>query len=103
MPADLRQLRRGCARHAWGPVTGRAGKGALNRNHHQNYDGVLSQLSSLSLIIDVRKGGTVTIRGEEVAAAVDETGILLHPPLPSAGVSIAMERGCQQNNRLVDG
>ena len=28
--------------------------------------------------------------------AVGETVILLHPPLPSVGVSIAMESGCQQ-------
>ena len=35
--------------------------------------------------------------------AVDETVILLHPPLPLAGVSIVMERGCQQNDSLVRG
>ena len=29
--------------------------------------------------------------------------ILLHPPLPSVGVSTGMERGCQQNGRLADG
>ena len=37
-------------------------------------------------------------------AAPDETlRILLHPPLPSVGVSIAMERGRQQNGSLADG
>ena len=33
------------------------------------------------------------LMGEEIA--VGETVILLHPPLPLAGVSIGMERGCQ--------
>ena len=35
--------------------------------------------------------------------AVDETITLLHPPLPLAGVSIVMERGCQSNDSLVNG
>ena len=35
--------------------------------------------------------------------AVDETVILLHPPLPLVGVSIAMEREHQQNDSLVNG
>ena len=35
--------------------------------------------------------------------APDETVILLAPPLPSVGVSIGMERGCQQNDSLVRG
>ena len=35
--------------------------------------------------------------------AVDETVILLHPPLPLAGVSIVMERERQQNDGLVNG
>ena len=35
--------------------------------------------------------------------AIDETVIPLHPPLPLAGVSIVMERGCQQNDCLVRG
>ena len=35
--------------------------------------------------------------------AVGETVILLHPPLTLAGVSIGMERGCQQNGSLADG
>ena len=38
------------------------------------------------------------------AIAVDETVILLHPPLPLVGASIVMERQCQQYDRsLVDG
>ena len=42
--------------------------------------------------------------GAELAgAAIDETVILLHPPLHLVGVSIVMERGCQQNDSLVDG
>ena len=40
-------------------------------------------------------------RGWKVA--VGETAILLHSPLPVVGVSIAMERGCQQNDSLADG
>ena len=35
--------------------------------------------------------------------AVGETVILLHPPLPLVGVSIGVERGCQQNDSLADG
>ena len=35
--------------------------------------------------------------------AVGETVILLHPPLPLLGVSIGMERGCQQNDSIADG
>ena len=36
-------------------------------------------------------------------AAVGETAILLHPPLPLVGVSIAMERERPQNDSLADG
>ena len=36
------------------------------------------------------------------AAAVDETVILLHPPLPLVGVSTGMEREVQQNDGLAD-
>ena len=35
--------------------------------------------------------------------AVSETVILLHPPLPLAGVTTVMERGYQQNDSLADG
>ena len=35
--------------------------------------------------------------------AIGETVILLHPPLPSAGVSIQMQKGRQQNDSLADG
>ena len=35
--------------------------------------------------------------------AIGETVILLHPPLPLVGVSIAMERERQQNDSLADG
>ena len=36
--------------------------------------------------------------------AVGETsGILLHPPLPLAGVSMVMKRGCQHNHSIADG
>ena len=37
-----------------------------------------------------------------ILLAVDESSvILLHPPLLLAGDSTGMERGCQQNDRLV--
>ena len=35
--------------------------------------------------------------------AIGETVILLTSPLPLVGVSIVMERGCQQNDSLADG
>ena len=35
--------------------------------------------------------------------AVGETVILLHLPLPSVGVPIRMQRGCQYNDSLADG
>ena len=35
--------------------------------------------------------------------AVGETVILLHPPLPSAGVSVETTRECQQDDSLADG
>ena len=39
----------------------------------------------------------------EALLAIDETVILLHPPLPLAGVSIVMERERQQIDSLVNG
>ena len=41
------------------------------------------------------------IRRVVVFLAVDETVILLHPPLPLVGVSIVMERERQQNDRTL--
>ena len=38
-----------------------------------------------------------------MSVAPDETVILLHPPIPSVGVSIVMERERQQNDSLVNG
>ena len=35
--------------------------------------------------------------------AVGETVILLHPPLPFVGVSIVIEKECQQNDSLANG
>ena len=35
--------------------------------------------------------------------AVSETVILLHPPFSLVGVSIRMERECQENDGLADG
>ena len=43
-------------------------------------------------------------RVQQPPVAVGESSvILLHPPLPLVGVSIEMERGCQQNDSLVNG
>ena len=39
----------------------------------------------------------------QLGLAVGETGILLQPPLHSAGASVWTERGCQQNDSLADG
>ena len=39
----------------------------------------------------------------DTSLAVDESVILLHPPLPSVGVSKVMERERQQNDSLVNG
>ena len=41
--------------------------------------------------------------GGLVALAVDETVILLHPPVPLVGVSIVMGRERQQTDSLVNG
>ena len=56
----------------------------------------------------IRRGGPAVPAGEvrldlDTPVAVDETVIPLHPPLPLVGVSIVMERGCQQNDSLVRG
>ena len=45
----------------------------------------------------------LTYGGSVAGVAVGETGILLHPPLPSEDVSIWMKRGCLQNESLADG
>ena len=47
-----------------------------------------------------RDGGALVGAGR---LAVDETVILLHPPLPVVDVAIAMEKERQQNDNLVDG
>ena len=45
----------------------------------------------------------VALLVHRAALAVGETVILLHPPLPLAGVSIGTERGRQQNDSLANG
>ena len=50
----------------------------------------------------LRKGSARTTR-TAARPAVGETAILMHPPLPSAGVSTGMERERQQNDSLADG
>ena len=49
------------------------------------------------------QAGVAAAFTEEAVAAVDETVILLHPPLPLVGDSIWKERRCQQNDSLVNG
>ena len=49
---------------------------------------------------DTAAGG---IYAQLAMLAPGETVILLHPPLPLVGVSIAMERERQQNDSLVNG
>ena len=46
---------------------------------------------------------TVWNPADPVSVAVGETVILLHPPLPLVGVSIAIERERHQNDSLADG
>ena len=47
---------------------------------------------------------TALLKKQQAAdVAVDETVILLHPPLPLVGVSTVMERERQQNDSLVNG
>ena len=55
------------------------------------------------------EGGGQRVHGRQVQwprrrrrLAVRETVILLHPPLPSVGASIWIERGCQQNKSVAD-
>ena len=45
--------------------------------------------------VDLAGGDRVDERAGPPDLAVGETVILLHPPLPLAGASIWMERGCQ--------
>ena len=51
----------------------------------------------------VSAGRTHSALQGAAGVAVDDTVVLLHPPLPLAGVSTVMERGCQQNDSLVNG
>ena len=43
------------------------------------------------------------VLGKQPRLAVGETVTLLYPPLPSAGVSMGMQKGRQQNDSLADG
>ena len=47
-------------------------------------------------VVPADAGGRVRVQG--VSAAVGETVILLHPPLPLVGVSMRIERGYQQKS-----
>ena len=53
--------------------------------------------------VTLSDGSTAALVPAGCEIAPDETVILLHPPLPLVGVSIGMERGCQQNDSLVRG
>ena len=61
-------------------------------------DGVEAGEAAASGLLVVVRGVRAAVRGAHLA--VDETVILLHPPLPLVGVSIAMERERQQNDGL---
>ena len=53
---------------------------------------------------DAHIAAEVLTRSEGLASlAVGETVILLHPPLPLVGVSIWMQRECQQNDSFANG
>ena len=54
-----------------------------------------------SLLLDTKASDQTSSDSAEVA--VGETVILLHPLLPSAGVSIGMEKERQQNDSLANG
>ena len=65
-------------------------------------DGGTQLLRGLDL--EVTPGHNLLIVGANgVGIAVGETVILLHPSLPLAGVSLGLERECQQNDSLADG
>ena len=59
-----------------------------------------------AVLAALHRSTAATTIGSQLAtlpSAVGETLILLHPPLPSVGVSIRVGRGCQQNDSLADG
>ena len=82
--ARLWRSPRGLARLACAGV-GAAGRGALPRPPRRDHQ-----------IIEHRQS-------DRSRLAVDETVILLHPPLPLVSVSIVMERERQQIDSLVNG
>ena len=51
----------------------------------------------------VQRGRPAVVQHVDIRLAIDETVILLHPPLPLVGAPTWMERGCQQNDCLVRG
>ena len=63
---------------------------------------VLLSVSESVSASDQTIGGTLR-ETPMCVVAVGETVILLHPPRPLVGVSIGMERECQQNDSLADG
>ena len=111
------RLRAGCgADAADGPVQpgggrfpGQIGTGSL-LEHHLSFPMGVQRLDLIG--IGLLAGDLVSDRlflrnhvGRRrlVLLAVGETVILLHPPLPLVGVSIAMERERQQNDSLANG
>ena len=72
-------------RHAWGGMSRAAAKASRS-----GLTGDAAPPGSISLTAPAR-------------TVVDETAILLHPPLPSACVSTVIERERQQNDRLTNG
>ena len=64
-------------------------------------DGLNDHLQDVSKLNAKKNGDKGTGLLDVVMVAVGEAVILLHPPLPSVGVSIGMGKGCQQH--LADG
>ena len=60
-----------------------------------------AELTAESLSQLVRRAAEAGVTEEQLA--IGETVILLHSPLPLLGVSIAIKRGCHQNDSLADG
>ena len=81
--------RAGAAGHAWS--THAATRGAPSKPGHPRP------------VPRWQNGGKAVITKGGRTLAVDETVILLQPPLDLIGVSIVMERGHRQNDSLVNG
>ena len=73
-------------------------KGVSSNDNVRSYTSAVQPHPSISCCCCCNLKCTMTTN-----LAVGETVILLHPPLPLVGVSIAMERDRQQNDSLANG